>query len=402
MIGFIAGRYLFAKKSHNVINIISIISAVSMAIGTAALVVILSVYNGFSGVVSDLLSNVESDLVIKPVRGKAFVPQGPVYDWMYAHNDIKSYSYTIEENVFLSYDNYQTIAKAKGVDEVFEVETSINEHIVRGKLLFYTNPERTGMPYASVGSGLAGKLGINPSLYIPLYLYYPSKNASPSGGLSSLNRRKLLASSIFSINADIDNSTLLVPLNVLQELMEYSPNEVGAVEIRLKDPLKTAELKAQIAERVGPDFKVLDRYEQNPSIYKMMKYEKAAIYMILLFIIIIISFNIFGALSMLLIDKQTDCTTFQALGMPLRRVRMIFVLEGWLISFVGVIVGVVLGCILVWIQSRFGLIMMPGNFTTTAYPVDLQFSDIALSVGIIALIGFVVAYIPAYFRVKSK
>lgn len=372
-----------------------------MAIGSAALVVIMSVYNGFGEIVKDLLGNVESDLVILPAQGKSFVPQGEAYDWMYAHKDIKSYSYSIEENVFLSYDNNQTIATCKGVDEVFEVETSINEHIVRGKLYFYTNHDRTGVPYACVGAGLAQELGINPSLYIPLYLYYPSRSATSATSFSSLNRRKLFASSVFSINSTVDKSTLLVPLGIMQELLEYSPNEVGMVEIRLKDPEKTdiEKLKHEIQTRVGPEFKVKDRYEQNPSVYKMMKYEKAAIYMILIFVVIIISFNIFGALSMLLIEKNTDVGTFQAMGMPLRKVRWIFILEGWLISLLGMVLGAILGMILVKIQATFGIIKMPGTFSLTAYPVAFSYLDTIFSMAVIALIGLAVAYIPATRRI---
>ncbi len=391
---FIAKRYLFAKKSHNVINIISAISAIGMAIGTAALIIILSVYNGFDSLIRTMMGNVEPDLLITPATGKVFVPEGETYDWIYDQPTVRNMCGVLQEQVFISYDGQQGIAKAKGVDWIYEEESPIADHVIDGTFRLH----RGDVPLAAVGSGLAYEMGINPRFLAGIEIYFPShtRKISMANPLSSIETIKVWPSSIFAINNDIDADLMILPIEKMRELLEYE-NEVSAVEIRLTDEAGTDELKRiqkEISERLGPEFKVRDRFQQNESLYKMMRYEKAAIYMILIFVIIIIAFNIFGSLSMLIIEKRSDIETLRCLGAQDKLIRNIFVLEGWMISLVGLAAGLILGIGFALLQQYFGFIKMPGSFVVQTYPVILSWTDIILTAISVAGIGYLIALLP--------
>ena len=400
---FIAKRYLFAKKSHNVINIISAISAIGMAIGTAALIIIMSVYNGFDSLIRSMLSNVEPDLMITPATGKVFVPEGETYDWIYDQPSVKNMCGVLQEQVFINYDGQQGLAKAKGVDWIYEDETPLKDHIRDGEFKLH----RGDVPLASVGAGLAYSMGINPRFVSPIEIYFPSRTRrlSMANPISSIESIKVWPSSIFSVNNEVDAELMILPIEKMRELLEYD-DEVSAVEIRLAEGTDGKELKRlqkEISTMLGPDFKVKDRFQQNESLYKMMRYEKAAIYMILIFIIIIIAFNIFGSLSMLIIEKRGDIETLRSLGAHDRLIRRIFVLEGWMISLTGLAAGLISGTGFALLQQHFGFIKMPGQFIVQAYPVILSWTDILLTVIGVAAIGYIIALLPvASFYRKEK
>ena len=393
--GFIAKRYLFAKKSHNVINIISAISAIGMAIGTAALIIILSVYNGFDSLIRSMMSNVEPDLLITPATGKTFIPDDSAYDWIYDQEAVKSMCCVLEEQVFINYDGKQSLAKAKGVDWVYEEESPLHDHIRDGKFQLH----RGDIPLAVVGAGLAYEMGISPRFLAPIDIYFPTRTgkismANPAASIESV---RVFPSGIFSVNNDVDAELIIVPIEKMRELLEYD-DEVSAVELRLAEETGKEEFKKlqeEIGKRLGPDFKVKDRFQQNESLYKMMKYEKAAIFMILIFVIIIIAFNIFGSLSMLIIEKREDMQTLRSLGAQESLIRRIFVLEGWLISLAGLAGGLILGVGFAAIQQAFGIIKMPGHFVVQAYPIILSWPDILLTAIGVAVIGYLIALLPA-------
>ena len=393
---FIAGRYLFAKKSHNVINIISAISAIGMAIGTAALIIILSVYNGFDSLIRSMLSNVEPDLLITPSTGKVFVPEGETFDWLYFHPDVKNMCGVLQEQVFINYDGQQGLAKAKGVDWIYEDETPLKGHIREGEFRLH----RGDVPMAAVGSGLAYSMGISPRFVSAIEIYYPSRTRklSMANPLTSIEVVKVWPSSIFSINNDVDAELMILPIDKMRELLEYK-DEVSEVEIRLIEGTSAKELRKlqkEISERLGPEFKVKDRFQQNESLYKMMKYEKAAIYMILIFVIIIIAFNIFGSLSMLIIEKRPDIGTLRSMGAQEGLIKRIFILEGWFISLAGMAAGLLVGTGFALLQQHFGFIKMPGHFVVQAYPVILSGSDIFLTAVGVAAIGYLIALLPVH------
>ena len=399
---FIAGRYLFAKKSHNVINIISAISAIGMAVGTAALIIILSVYNGFDSLIRSMMSNVEPDLLIAPATGKTFVPDDSTFDWIYDQPSVKNMCCVIEEQVFISYDGKQSLAKAKGVDWVYEEESPLKDHMRDGEFKLH----RGDIPLAAVGAGLAYELGISPRFLSPVEIYFPTRTgrislANPAASIESV---RVYPSGLFSVNNDVDAELLIVPIEKMQELLEYD-NEVSAVELRLtedspKDELKR--LQKEIGTRLGPGFKVKDRFQQNESLYKMMKYEKAAIFMILIFVIIIIAFNIFGSLTMLIIEKKEDIGTLRSMGAQDGLIRKIFVLEGWYISLAGLAGGLIIGVGFAALQQAFGIIKMPGHFVVQAYPIILSWSDILLTAVGVAVIGYLIALLPVTLHSRKS
>ena len=401
---FIARRYLFARKSHNVINIISAISAIGMAIGTAALIIVLSIYNGFDSLVKSMLSNVEPDILITPAEGKTFVPRGDAYDWIYGQKSVSNMCCVLEENVFINYDGRQGLAVAKGVDMIYEEESPLRNHMTEGRFSLH----RGDVLMACVGAGLASTMGINPRFVSPIEIYYPSRtrSISLSNPAASLESKNVYPSGIFSINNDIDSRYMILPIEAMQELLEYEGDVASGVEIRLVEGCPQSEvrrLQQEISARLGEGFRVSDRFQQNESLYKMMKYEKLSIYMILIFIIIIIAFNIFGSLSMLIIEKRGDIRTLRSMGAQDRLLRNVFILEGWMISLLGLAAGLVLGISFSLIQQHFGLIKMPGNFVVQAYPVILSWKDILATAGGVAVIGYLIALLPvASFYRKEK
>lgn len=399
---FFAWRYLFAKKSHNVINIISAISAVGMAIGTAALIIVLSIYNGFDSLVKSMLNDFDPDILITPAEGKTFVPEGPAYDWIYGQEIVKNMYCVITENVFVNYDGRQGMVTAKGADWIYEEESPLREHIRSGEFTLH----RGDVPLAVVGSGIAYRMGVNPRFLSPLELYFPARdrNFSLTNPMASIETVNVWPSGIFAINSEIDDRYIIVPIEVMKELLGYG-DEVSGVELRLRDGYrqKDAEkLKAGISERLGPDYKVSDRFEQNKSLYKMMKYEKLSIFTILVFIVIIIASNIFGSLSMLIIEKRQDIGILESMGMKESTVRQVFVLEGWMISLLGLGAGLVTGIGFSLLQQHFGIIKMPGNFMVQAYPVILSVRDVIITAVSVAAVGWIIARLPVGFMLNRR
>ena len=351
-----------------------------MALGTAALILVLSVFNGFNGIIEQNMASVEADLRIVPAEGKVFVPEGPAFDWLYDAPEAGSISSIISDKIFISYEGKQSVANAKGVENIFEK--------------------------AIVSSDLAWKLGINPKFLSPIEAWYPDRKGSisPSNPTASLHNARIFPSSVADIphtSSSGAEGTIILPISVMRSLTGYS-EEVTSVEIRYADGLDATQQRRFIRalrQQLGPDFTVQDRYMQDEALYKMMRYEKAAIFLILIFIVIIIALNIFGSLSMLIIEKEEDISTLRAMGADDAMIRCIFVLEGWLISLLGMAIGVVLGVGLALLQQHFGLVKMPGNFVVDAYPVVLKLTDVLLSALGVALIGLLVALAPAS---KSK
>ncbi len=390
----IALRYLFSRKSHNVINIISGISMAGMAIGTAALIIILSVYNGFNDIVEASLSDVDPDLLVTPAAGKAFTPEGPAFDRLYHDDRILSMSCVVEENVFISYDGRQSLARAKGVDAVYEEESMLRRHITDGDFTLHFGEVRKAL----VGAALAYRMGISPRFSSPLEIYFPDRKgkvslSQPAGALKSV---RIHPAGLFSVNAEMDGELIILPIETMRELLGYE-QEVSGVEIRLAGNPSSRErsrILKDIRKTLGDGFRVRDRYSLNETLFKMMRYEKLAIFGILIFIVIIIAFNVYSSLTMLIIEKKDDIGTLRSLGADDRLIRRTFVLEGWLISLTGMAAGLILGIAFVLLQQRFGFIKMPGNYLLSAYPVILQWKDILLSAAAIAAIGYVIAFIP--------
>ena len=398
---FIAGRYLFARKSHNLINIISAISAIGMAIGTAALIIILSVYNGFDSLIRSMRGTVEPDLLITPATGKVFVPEGEVYDWIYDQPEVLSMCCVLEDNVFISYDGRQSLVKAKGADWIYEEETPLREYILNGEFTLH----KGDVPQAVLGDNLAHEMGINPRFLSPVEIYYPSrtKRISMADPTSALESVKVFPSGIFSVNDDVDKELMIVPIETMRKLLDYD-DEVSAIEIRVTEGTgrkDIARLQEEISMRLGDGFLVKDRYRQNEVLYKMMMYEKMVTWLILIFVIIIIGFNIFGSLTMLIIEKEDDIRILRSMGATDRLIKRIFILEGWFISLAGLATGLMAGTALSLIQQHFGLIKMPGQFLVQAYPIIISWSDILFTAAGVAVIGYLIALLPVRSRYRN-
>lgn len=397
---FIAWRYLFAKKSHNVINIISMISAAGIAVGCMALIIILSIYNGFDSLVRSLYSTYEADLVIRPAKGKFFSADSAVFDAVRSDSGVAAFIEVAEDNVFLSYDGAQSVATVRGVDSVFARTTRFNDYIVEGK--FELNHGET--PEAVVGNLLARSLNIHPRFVTPMVLYYPERGAYISllNPEASLRRTKVWPSGLFSLDDSYDKQFVFIPIATARDLFSLDSAEVSEVQIMAVDSVNVKPLQKRVESALGEGYEVRDRYRQNESMYKVLVSEKLAIYLILIFVVIIISCNVFGSLSMLIIEKKDDIGVLRSMGADDRLIKNIFVTEGWMISLLGIAAGLILGLLVCFLQQRFGIVKMPGNFIVNAYPVEVRWTDVTVVVAGIALIGYLIALLPALFFRKEN
>ena len=392
---FIARRYLFAPKTHNVINVISAISAAGLAIGTAALILILSVYNGFDELIKSSVSDLSPDLMMVAPDGSArFEPDSLLLEQLMSDERTADLRFTLEDNVFMTYGSRQGIARAKGVDDSFISGSGLAPHIREGSFEFY----KGDVPGAVIGSTLAARMGIHTRFIDPLILYYPDRDAriSPSNPASAARSSRVFPTGIMSVSADTDAELVLIPLETMRSLTGSGSLEVSGVEIMLRDN------SSRSIKRFNKDYAaectLLNRYEQHPTLFKMMSYEKAAVFLILLFVVLIVALNIYGSLSMLIIEKQDDVETLRALGADDKMVRRIFILEGWLISMAGIAVGLIVGIALALLQQHLGLVKMPGNYLIEAYPVAIKFGDIIGILAGVSLIGLGISLVSARVR----
>lgn len=389
---FIARRYLFAKKSHNVINIISLISALGILVGSCALIVVLSVYNGFEGIVRGMYDKSAPDVVITPTSGKYFSSSDSRFEQIRKYPAVDSYSYLIEETVFLNYGSEQGVTTLKGVDTNFVKKPTVSLTIKEGQFSLYQGE----IAQALIGKGLYSQMKISPRFVTPIEAFYPDPNREISlmNPLASLKKEIFFPCGIFTSTNAEQEDCLYVPIQKCRQLLSLSEDMVGAMELRLKDESSVSATLDFICELLGEDFAVRDRYMQNETVYKMMRTEKVVIYMILLFIIVVISCNVFGSLTMLIIEKRDDIMTLRYLGANDTLIKRIFFNEGFLIIMTGSIVGILLGLLLAMVQQYFGVIPMPGNFVVDHYPVEIRITDILITFGAVTLIGILITTFP--------
>jgi len=396
---FIAKRYLVAKKSRNVINIISTIAVVGVTVGSMALIVVLSVFNGFDRLVKSLFNSYDPDLLITVNEGKVFSPDSLMLHQIRHCPGVALYSEVLEENALLKYGDKQYIGTIKGVDSNFVQVSGIDSMICEGEFTL----KHGNMPYAVVGQGVGYYLGIGLKFIEPLMVYVPHRSGSVSmNPEQAFNRKYIYAAGIFRIEQDYDSKYVFVPLDFARDILEYT-SEASALEIKLVKGADPEKVKNELTTILGPRFSVKNRFQQQEFFYKIMKSEKWAIFFILTFILIIASFNIVGSLTMLILDKKKDMTVLSGLGINYTSLRRIFLTEGLLISFSGVMIGMILGALVCWGQMRFGWIRLPGNgsFVIDTYPVYMKLSDFALIFVTVMLIGYVAAWYPVRFITRK-
>ena len=401
---FIARRYLFAKKSHNVINIISAISAAGIAVGCAALVIILSIYNGFDDLLKGMFESYTPDVVVTPDRGKVFTPDSAAMDALMARGDVASVSEVLEETVFLKYGDRDAIVTARGVDSVYQNVTGLAQYVVQGSF----DLKAGEIDQMVLGSSIAQNLRLNTTFLTPLEVYFPSRTAKVSltDPTASLRKTTLFPVGLIALEKNFDEQYVYMPIDALRKVLERT-DEVSMLEIRLKPEALIAsgdipgKVQEEIADIFGEGFNVRNKYQQNESLYKMMTYEKLAIYLILLFVVLIISCNVFGSLSMLIIEKQDDIEILRSMGADDKTINRIFTTEGWMISLLGAAAGIVLGVLVCLAQQYFHLVRLPGNFIVSYYPVHLQWPDILIIFVSVAAIGYVMSHFVKAVRIKK-
>lgn len=399
---YIARRYLFSKKSHNAINVISAISVCGVALATLALVCTLSVFNGFQDLVTTFFTAFDPQLKITAVRGKVFDEQDKRVLQLKKMPDVEVYSESLEDNVMVQYQGRQAMAVVKGVEDNFDQLTPIDSILFgRGDLLLHDEV----VDYAIPGIQLLSTLGSGIRFLDPLEIYAPRRGAkvnmaNPSTAFVTGN---LFSSGlVFAVNQEkYDASYILTSIDFARRLFQYT-TEVSAINLKLKAGADTDAVKKHIQDLLGDDFLVQDRYEQQADTYRIMEIEKLISYLFLTFILMIACFNVIGSLSMLIIDKRDDVVTLRNLGASDRQIVRIFLFEGRMISFFGAFAGVVLGLLLCWLQQEYGLIALgsSGSFVVDAYPVSVHASDVLLIFITVLLIGFLSVWYPVRFLSK--
>ena len=399
---YIARRYLFSKKSHNAINIISMVSVCGIVVATVALVCALSVYNGFSDLVSSLFSNFDPELKITPRSGKVFDPKASVFDEVRTMDEIECYSEVLQDNALIVYKGRQVVATLKGVDTEYEHLASIDSILIDGA--FRLNDEVAN--YANMGIGLAYALGINAGFVSPMEIYVPKRDAkvNMSNPVSSFNVDYAFISSVFRTDQQAyDETYMIVPLDLARSLFQYE-TEVSAIELKVRDGADVGQVKSKLRGLLGDEYEVKDRFEQQETSFKMMRIEKWMTFLILSFILAIALFNVVGSLSMLMIEKKADAVTLRNMGADDGLIRRIFLFEGWLICGIGAVIGIVIGVLLCLLQEHFGLIQLgesSGAFVIDAYPVRVAFGDVLLVFLTVLGIGFMAAWYPVRYLAKG-
>lgn len=391
----IARRYFLSKKKRNIISIISNISMVGVAVGTMALIIVLSVFNGLEDLVRSLYGKSDPDLVITAVKGKSFELSAPLLTTLRATPGVALVTEVIEDNALLQYHDRQMVVKMKGVSDNYHLQSNIDSAIVDGSPRLH----RDGMDYALVGAGVQHELSITlDNRFSPMRLLYPRNTGRKTLSMNpetAFNEQNILAGGVFLIEQHIDDSYIFVPLEFAQNLLRYG-NRRTALEVKAKPGRDIGDVKEALKKQLGSGFKVLDSDEQHVSLLKAIKVEKMFVFITFAFILLIASINIFFSLSMLVIDKRKDIAVLMAVGASSRTIRNVFLLEGAIVAQVGAVTGLVLGVGICWLQQTFHIVSM-GMATSVvdSYPVKMQLSDVVLTGIAIVFITIAVSIRPA-------
>ena len=367
-------------------------------VSTAALIIVLSAFNGLDDLLRSMNDSFDPDLKITPSMGKVFSLNDSRIETIRKHESIFDIAEVLEENALLKYDDQQYIATIKGVSDNFANISGVDTMLTVGEFILKHNNQS----YAVVGQGVAYYLSLNINFIDPIVIFVPKRDAKiTSNPEKAFNRNYIFPSAVFGIQQEFDTKYVIVPLDYARKLFSYE-NEVSALEIKLKPESNIDKAQREIAEILGADFQVKNRFQQHEAFYKIMKSEKFYIFLILAFIIVIASFNIMGSLTMLIIDKKEDISTFRSLGANLKTIQRIFLTEGWLITIVGAIVGLILGLFICWLQIKFELIRLHGNgsFIIDAYPIKIIWTDFLMIFVTVISIGFVAAWYPVRYITK--
>lgn len=396
---YIAKRYLFSRKKMHAINVISGISMLGVFIGSAALVIILSVFNGFEKVILNLYSNFTPEIKIEPRQGKTFDPNTPYFNAL--HRDPKLFSFTevLEEKALIRYGTTgQFIGTIRGVSDEFLKNRQLDSTIEKGSFTLKDD----GRYFAVIGATVQGKLSVNINDQLsPLQIYSPRRDASSSADpLSAFEVKYIYPSGIFNIQQDF-NGLIITPIDFMRGLLNQ-PKNISALHLNYKKGTNLKAVQEDLEDKVGNMFTIKNRYEQNADLYKTLNYERWFIFMILVFVLIIAIFNIIGSLTMLVIDKRKDIAILSSLGAGKKLVQGIFFFEGMMISGIGCIAGMVLGLAFCLLQQRYGFIKMGGSLSVIdAYPIELRLKDFGLVLLTVGFIAVMASWISSRLSIKN-
>ena len=392
----IAWRYLFSKKGHNAINIVSGISSAAVAVVTAAMICVLSVMNGFGELVERMFSEFDPELMVVPAEGQTLRTDTLPVVSLYAREDVEAVSMQLEQTALVRYKDHQMPARVMGVDSLFTRTAHIDSIITDG---FYSVWDGA-FDRAVLGRGLAAQLGTNAHFTGALHLYAPKRTGRINllrPDQSLLHEHAFIAGTFAVNQIEYDDQLMLVSLPLAQRLFEYDEHTATALRIQLKEGKPIANSQKLIAKTLGPGYKVLNRYEQQADFFRILRIEKLLTVVLLVFILLIASFNIIGSLSMLIIDKTEDIRILSHMGADEPMIRRIFLLEGWLISMLGTVTGLVIGVLLCLGQQHYGWLSLGSGmqYIISAYPVQVQTGDVVMVALIVLALGFAAAWYPA-------
>lgn len=388
-----AWRYFKAKKSTNAINIIAWTSIVAILFGTAALIVVLSVFNGFEGLVKSLYSSFYTDFKITPATGKTMTVTPEQLARLKGIPGIRNFSLVVEEKALVQNGDYQNVVYLKGVDDQYRYTTGVADHIVSGE---YDLGDAES-PKLILGAGVENALGIVADrVHYNLKLYLPRKSsASQINLMEDISSRDAMASAAFLIQQDFDNKYGITNIGFVKQALKLGAEEYGGIEIALKNPAAASGIRGQLRAVFGDGYLVQDKYEQNRSLYAVMNVERWAIYGIFCLIMIVAAFNMIGALTMLVLEKQKDISVLHALGAGPAFIQRIFLAEGLLLAFIGGGIGMLSALLITWLQMKFHLVPLGGSFIINYFPVKIRVGDFLLIGSTVFVIALLAAWIPA-------
>lgn len=386
---------MFSRKKQNVINIISLISVIGVAVGTMALVVVLSVFNGIDGLVRGMMGSFDSDIKIIPAMGKSFLPDSATVDKLKNIEGVVHFSEVIEESCLVKYESSQRPVVLKGVASDYAQIKGLDTMLFEGNFQL----KKDGLDYVVPGFNVAKDLGIGINFVAALDFYFPKRKSSGYiNPANAFNKKYAHPSAIFSIQQELDSKYIFCSLDFADRLFDMK-GKISAFELNLKG--NKEEIQERISSILGDDFIVKNRFQQNETLYRMMNSEKMAIFFILVFILLIASFNIVGSLTMLIIDKRDDIEILSDMGMTRENIQKIFWYEGWMITALGAFIGLVFGVIICFLQKEFELLTLGGGgYVVYAYPVEVLLSDLLLIMVSVLAIGYLASRFPVRFLVK--
>lgn len=393
----IAWRYLFSKKGHSAINIVSGVSAVAVAVVTAAMLCVLSVLNGFESLVECFFSEFDAELRITAVEGKYFSVSSEAVRELRDLDYVQVVSEQIKEEALVQYDNHQVAVTLLGVDDAFAELANVRQLVVSGHYELYDGTfERT-----VIGQGLATLLGYNPNVMSGLHLYAPKRSGRVNlmRADESLNEGVAFVSGVFAVNqVSYDDSYLIVSLPMARHLFDYQEDEVSALGLKIDQSVTSlSRAQREIQSLLGTQYKVENRAQQQGDFFRIVKVEKLLTMILLVFILLIASFNVISSLSMLILDKSESIAILHAMGASESQIRRVFLLEGWLISMLGATVGVAVGLVVCLLQEHFGLLKLGSGteYVISAYPVVVDWKDVLFVMLTVIVLGFAAAFIPS-------